>query len=483
MELIFLTILLLVTLFYLYYVSKPKPSIENNNAADQKLQLPPGGSGWPFVGETMEYHKMAKRGLIDQFISDRMRKYSSKLFKTSYLGQNMVFLCSAEGNKFLFSNENKLVKPWLPGFVEKFFTNPDKKSLSQEFMSSRKASIMFTEPMSLKNYVGIVDAATKQHLHKYWDFKQEVKVHSLAKKFTFELACQLMLNIQDPETTDELEKLTDCIMTEFFVLPIIIPGTKCHRAITAMKELRQKLGAIVNQRKNEVMEKRMPEFKDILSLLVLEKDKNGEGKPESVIVMNLIALLLGAYDNPSITMVSILKYLAELPHVYEEVRREQMEIANSKGAEELLTFEDTKKMKYTWNVICEVLRLEPPNSGTFREALTDISFDGYVIPKGWKLHWAVHASHKNPEYFKDPEKFDPSRFERNEIVPFSYVPFGGGPRICPGKEYARLQLLVFVHNMINKFRWEKVLPDEKLIRSPNLKPEKGFPIRLYPLEL
>lgn len=65
--------------------------------------------------------------------------------------------------------------------------------------------------------------------------------------------------------------------------------------------------------------------------------------------------------------------------------KEQTEIANSKGPDELLSFDDLKRMKYTWNVISEVLRMEPPNSGTFREALTEVTIDGYTIPKGFKV--------------------------------------------------------------------------------------------------
>ena len=157
-----------------------------------------------------------------------------------------------------------------------------------------------------------------------------------------------------------------------------------------------------------------------------------------------------------------------------------MEIAKSKSTGEFLNWDDLQKMKYSWNVVQEVLRLAPPSQGTFREALTDFVFNGFTIPKGWKLYWSANYNHMNPAYLPEPEKFDPTRFEGNGRAPYTFVPFRGGPRMCPGKEYARLEILVFMHHLVKRYRWKKILPDEKITVDPLPQPTKGLPILLFP---
>ena len=97
-----------------------------------------------------------------------------------------------------------------------------------------------------------------------------------------------------------------------------------------------------------------------------------------------------------------------------------------------------------------------------------------------KIYWTPHSTHKNPEYFPDPEKFDPSRFEGNGPAPYTFVPFGGGPRVCPGREYARLEILVFMHNVVTRFKWEKAIPDEKIAYNLSPIPVGGLPVYLKP---
>ena len=92
----------------------------------------------------------------------------------------------------------------------------------------------------------------------------------------------------------------------------------------------------------------------------------------------------------------------------------------------------------------------------------------------------MHGTHKNPEFFPDPEKLDPTRFEGSGPLPFTFVPFGRGPRMCVGKEYARIQILVFLHNLVTKFRLIKVNPNEKIVYNPGPIPMEGLRIYLRP---
>ncbi|KAK6917178.1 Cytochrome P450 [Dillenia turbinata] len=232
----------------------------------------------------------------------------------------------------------------------------------------------------------------------------------------------------------------------------------------------------------ELMNKRESVIRDILSHMIIMADSAGMFANDLDIATKLIGLLVGGHDTSSSAITSVMKFLAEYPHVYDRVFKEQREIANSKREGEPLNWEDLQKMKYSWNVVCEAMRLRPPIAGTFREAITHFCYAGFRIPKGWKIYWNAYTTHKDPKYFPDPDKFDPSRFEKDGLTPFTFVPFGGGPRMCPGREYGRLVILVFLHNVVNKFSWEKLVPNEKTISLVIPTPSEGFPIGLKPHE-
>ncbi|GAB2276207.1 hypothetical protein Dimus_010942 [Dionaea muscipula] len=442
-------------------------------------KLPPGTVGWPLVGETLQFLSAGWKGHPESFVLNRMSKFSSECFKTSIIGVPTAFACGAAGNKFLFSNEGKLVSVWWPDSVKKLFPTTGDQIESAKRM--RRLLPQFFKPEALQGYIGNMDDIAQRHFASHWDNHPQVTVFPLAKRYTFWVACQLFLSMEDPKHIELLVEPFEHISSGVIGIPVDLPGTQFNRAIKASKMVREKLGAITKQRKHDLAKNNVhPEARDILSHMLVSIDEDGQHMDELEIVDKIMGLLIGGHDTASSTITILVKFLAEYPQVYVLVYKEQMEIARSKAPGELLNWYDIQQMKYSWNVACEVLRLFPPLQVGFREAIHDLTYSSFQVPKGWKLCWSAHSTHYDPNCFSEPQKFDPTRFEGKGPAPYTYIPFGGGPRMCPGKEYARLEILVFMHNIVKRFRWEKLLPEEKITFNPLPSPVSGLPIRLTP---
>ncbi|KAI3525047.1 hypothetical protein L1887_03718 [Cichorium endivia] len=463
-----LVILLSLPFFYLFFLKKTSSNPET----------PPGSSGWPIVGENIS---MGFSG-PPKFIQQRMKKFSKDVFQTSLLGEKMAFLCGPQGNKFVFTNENKLLTSWWPKSVTKVLLFTEVIEQDQKVVAPLLANSVhdILKPEALKKYIAVMDNIARQHMETDWAPYEEVKVHPLSQQYTFALSCKLFMDEDDDEKVTKVLDNFRIVTNGMISAPIDFPGTAYNRAIKGGKLLRDGLMKIIATRRKELMESKEIVRRDVLSQMLLVRKEDGRLMSEKEISNNIIGLLVASYETSSVAITFILKHLAEHPNIYNEVYREQMEIAKSKQPGELLTWEDIEKMKYSWNVARESIRLAPPAQGAFREALTDFNFAGFKIPKGWKIFWNVNTTHNDPKYFPNPEKFDPSRFEGSGPAPYSFVPFGGGPRMCPGKEYARLEILIFMHNFVKNFKLEKLILNEKIVYLSTPVPAKGLPVRLYP---
>ncbi|XP_057420621.1 beta-amyrin 28-monooxygenase-like isoform X1 [Lotus japonicus] len=442
-------------------------------------RLPPGTLGWPVVGETFEFRRRSLEGSPTRFIQERMDKYDSRVFKTSLVGSHFAVFCGPAGNKFLFSNENKNTQVWWPSTVKKLLSQSLVSKIGDEAKLTRKLLLGFLNAEALRNFLPKMDSIAQRHIKTHWEGKAQVLVYPIIQLYTFELACCLFLSIEDSQVP-YLSSLFDELVKGAFTFSINLPGTRFHRAMKAADAIKKEIKMILKKRKVNLEEKGVSPTQDLLSHLLGTSDTNGRFFPEMEIIDNILLLLFAGHDTTRSVLSSVIKYLGQLPQIYELVLQEQLEISQGKEEGELLQWEDVQKMKYTWNVVSEVMRLSPPVRGAFREALKDFTYADYNIPKGWKLLWNTGSSYKDPKLFSNPEKFDPSRFEGEGPSPFSYVPFGGGPRMCLGQEFARLKILVFMHNIIKRYKWDLVFPDEKFKYDPLLEPEKGLPIRLQP---
>lgn len=139
--------------------------------ANPSLNLPPGSYGWPILGETREFLGAGLDGTPDKFIKERMEKYKcDHVFKTSIMGEAMAVLCSPAGNKFLFSNENKLVTVWWPSSVRKLLGPCLATSGGEEGKQMRKMVSYFVSPDAFTRlYIKTMDLVTQQHIKTHWE--------------------------------------------------------------------------------------------------------------------------------------------------------------------------------------------------------------------------------------------------------------------------------------------------------------------------
>lgn len=151
------------------------------------------------------------------------------------------------------------------------------------------------------------------------------------------------------------------------------------------------------------------------------------------------------------------------------------------------TFADTMEMKYLERVIMETLRMYPPVPLIARQVDQDVKLASgpYVIPKGASVVILQFAVHRNPNFYPNPDNFDPDNFLPDRMAQrhfYSFIPFSAGPRSCVGRKYAMLKLKVLLSTIVRSFKVDSKMKEDdfKLQADIILKLENGFKIMLEP---
>ncbi|KAI6685620.1 hypothetical protein NL676_031533 [Syzygium grande] len=225
----------------------------------------------------------------------------------------------------------------------------------------------------------------------------------------------------------------------------------------------EELQELLKKRKSELEKKTASPSQDVMSHLLANGDENGKLMPEAEIMNNMSTLLFAGHDLSTSKLMLIIKCLGELPHVLAKVAAEGNR--SRKGTRRVASVE-----RFTENEILMERRLRGHE---------DDSTDTLFV----SLYWNAALTDRDPDYYPRTMSFDKSRFEGSGPAPYTYVLFGGGPRMCLGKEFARVEILVFLHNLVYKFHWDLAIPNEKIMYGPVPDPAGGLPIHLRSHEI
>jgi len=187
-------------------------------------------------------------------------------------------------------------------------------------------------------------------------------------------------------------------------------------------------------------------------LLAVTYEDTNEGMTIKQIRDEAVILFVAGYETTANALTWLWYILDKHPRVVEKLQQETKEVLNGK----VPGFEDLRNLTYNKQVVQETMRLYPPAWSTDRIVLESFEIDGYPINKGDVVIPFIYGVHHNVEYWPDPEKFNPERFSteaQKTQVPFAYFPFGGGPRLCIGNQFAIMEMQLTLAMLINEFKF------------------------------
>ncbi|CAL8996368.1 unnamed protein product [Prunus brigantina] len=457
-------IFLLTLLSFLIFMKRDK-----REEPQKRAKLPPGSLGWPYIGETLQLYSQDP----NTFFSTKQKRYG-EIFKTHILGCPCVMLASPEAAKFVLVTEAHLFKPTYPKSKERLI-GPSALFFHQgEYHIRLRKLVQGSLSLDIiRNLVPHIEAIAVSGSDS-WGAGQVINTFHEMKKYSFQVGILATFGHLEAHYKQELNNNYTIVDKGYNSFPTNIPGTSYKKALLARKRLREILGDIISERK----EKRLLE-KDLLGCLLNSKDKKGEVLTDDQIADNILGVLFAAQDTTASVMTWILKYLHDEPKLLEAVKAEHNAIRESnKEGNQPLSWAQTRNMPISSKVVLESLRMASIISFVFREAVVDVEYKGYLIPKGWKVMPLFRNIHHNPEFFADPHKFDPSRLEVAP-KPNTFMPFGSGVHACPGNELAKLELLIMMHHLVTKFRWEVVGSQNEIQYSPFPVPIHGLPAKFW----
>lgn len=231
--------------------------------------------------------------------------------------------------------------------------------------------------------------------------------------------------------------------------------------------------------RNAIESRRDQPTSDLISTYVQAREVGSGAKPDDDRVLDAVtSALFGAFKGIPTTLAWTLYSLSHHPDVRTRLEGEIDAVVGGRQP----ALQDVEHLEYTRQVVDEVLRLYPPLWLMSRPPEQDEVIGGYHVPERVYLLAVPYITHRHPDFWDDPEMFDPERFAPGRAErrhPFAYLPFGLAHRKCIGEDYSRLQLPLALATLVQRLRFDVVAGYEPgRTTTFLLRPQAGLPMRI-----
>eukprot|EP00064_Thunnus_orientalis_P003692 superscaffoldBa00000312_g3703 len=427
--------------------------------------LPPGSMGLPFIGETLQLILQRRK-----FLRMKRQKYGY-IYRTHLFGNPTVRVTGADNVRQILLGEHRLVSVQWPASVRTILGSDTLSNVHGAQHKTKKKAIMraFSRE-ALELYIPVIQEEVRAAVKEWLERDSCVLVYLEMKRLMFRIAMRILLGFEPEQIRTDEQQLVEAfeeMIKNLFSLPIDVPFSGLYR--------------IEENIKKKVQESdKESKHRDALQQLIDSSKKNGEPFSMQAIKESATELLFGGHETTASTATSLVMFLGLNPEVVGRLRQELMDKEEQGMDIQSLNIESLEQLKYTGCVIKETLRINPPVPGGFRVALKTFELNGYQIPKGWNVIYSICDTHDVADIFPNKEDFQPERFMTKPLTDssrFQYIPFGGGSRMCVGKEFAKVLLKIFLVEVVTKCHWTLLNGPPTMKTGPTVYPVDNLPTK------
>jgi cytochrome P450 len=304
----------------------------------------------------------------------------------------------------------------------------------------------------IPKYADVMTAFTERMLED-WRPGQTRDVHADMARLTMEIAARVFLGTSVGDSVDRVSRAMAVIMEHFAGWQALLPSLGWLPTPGNLRYRRacRDLNAVVKQRIAQRRAGGATEGDDLLSRLLTARDEDGSQMTDQQLRDELVTLFLAGHETTALALSFCFHLLAQHPAVEARLMGELDAVLRGQAPAAV----HVPQLRYTEWVVKESMRLYPPAPSIGREAICDCEVAGYHVPRGTQLAPVQWVVHRDGRWFDDPEAFRPERWDNDlarRLPRCAYFPFGDGPRICIGNNFAMMEAILVLATVLRRVR-------------------------------